>query len=273
MTTVNAGDFLNTPSHSTLHTSTAYKNEANTFSADQTVTGGIITSVGVAIGAYSSVPAGRMLAISAPTQNFGIEVVHSLANSDGIASYNKGEGAAAFYAEITPDSNATVAATGYRLEMRKAVTTPIGYHASDYIGTADPGFKYESALAGGNGFFAVNTHQATPNAPFSGGLILDNQQSGATGNVGFEVRQYQDNLDGFLLRDAQRSNAKSVEVLKDASGGRVRVNKSDGTERATLRAGSSGNRGVVKLWDATLAAFRWAHIDNGAWVISSTEPT
>ncbi len=51
------------------------------------------------------------------------------------------------------------------------------------------------------------------------------------------------------------------------------VTNASGTERARLEPGSAGNRGVVKLWDATLAAFRYAYIDNGAWVIAAAEPT
>ncbi len=46
-----------------------------------------------------------------------------------------------------------------------------------------------------------------------------------------------------------------------------------GTERASLKGGTSGNRGVLKLWDAALSAYRYAYLDNGSWVISSTEPT
>jgi hypothetical protein len=44
-------------------------------------------------------------------------------------------------------------------------------------------------------------------------------------------------------------------------------------ERVRLEVGSAGNRGAIRLWDATLAAFRYAYIDNGVWVIQAGEPT
>lgn len=53
----------------------------------------------------------------------------------------------------------------------------------------------------------------------------------------------------------------------------VVVTNASGTERARLEKGSAGNRGVVKLWDVTAAAFKYAYIDNGAWVIAASEPT
>lgn len=46
-----------------------------------------------------------------------------------------------------------------------------------------------------------------------------------------------------------------------------------GTERIGIRTGTGGNRGVIKAWDATAAAFKYAYIDNGAWVIANSEPT
>ena len=46
-----------------------------------------------------------------------------------------------------------------------------------------------------------------------------------------------------------------------------------GEERASIKPGTSGNRGVLKMWDATAGAYRYASIENGAWVISSTEPS
>lgn len=46
-----------------------------------------------------------------------------------------------------------------------------------------------------------------------------------------------------------------------------------GTNRTEMSTGTAGNRGVLKMWDATLAAYRYVYIDNGALVISATEPT
>lgn len=46
-----------------------------------------------------------------------------------------------------------------------------------------------------------------------------------------------------------------------------------GTERIAMRTGTGGNRGVLRLWDVTKAAFSYAYLDNGAWVIAASEPT
>jgi hypothetical protein len=233
----------------------------------------VITTGGIAIGSsYTSVPAGRKLAILADG-NYGIEVVHTAASSDGIASYNKGAGAAAFYAELTSDSAATTTAMGYRLEMRKSMTTPIGYIAADYVGLANAAFFYDCQVAGGIGFKATNVHQASPVGPFNGVLVVDNQQSGATGNVGVDIRVYQDDILAYVFRDGQRSNANVVEIKKDVSGAYLDLNKSDGTNRIRLKSGSAGNRGVIRLWDAGAAAYRYAYLNSGAWVIATTEPT
>lgn len=40
-----------------------------------------------------------------------------------------------------------------------------------------------------------------------------------------------------------------------------------------IRSGTAGNRGVIKTYDATAAAYKYAYIDNGAWVIAASEPT
>lgn len=45
------------------------------------------------------------------------------------------------------------------------------------------------------------------------------------------------------------------------------------TDRIALGVGSAGNRGVLKMWDATLAAWRYAYIDNNVWAIAAGEPT
>jgi len=46
-----------------------------------------------------------------------------------------------------------------------------------------------------------------------------------------------------------------------------------GTERSKLGRGTTGNRGYVKLYDATLGAYRYLYIDNGSVVISASEPS
>lgn len=53
-------------------------------------------------------------------------------------------------------------------------------------------------------------------------------------------------------------------IVRDAGGA---------NDRAVLAAGSSGNRGVLRLYDATAAAFKYIYIDNGALVISDTDPS
>lgn len=40
-----------------------------------------------------------------------------------------------------------------------------------------------------------------------------------------------------------------------------------------LKTGTGGNRGVLKIYDATAGAYKYAYIDNGAWVIAASEPT
>lgn len=44
-------------------------------------------------------------------------------------------------------------------------------------------------------------------------------------------------------------------------------------ERARVTPGTSGDRGVLKLWDVGAAAFRYAYLNAGAWVIAAAEPT
>lgn len=52
-----------------------------------------------------------------------------------------------------------------------------------------------------------------------------------------------------------------------------RIGNPGGAEMIGLRRGTSGNRGVLKMWDAALGAYRYAYIENGGWVISSAEPS
>jgi len=44
-------------------------------------------------------------------------------------------------------------------------------------------------------------------------------------------------------------------------------------ERATLKQGTAGNHGVLKLWDPVASAFKYLCVDNGALTLSDTEPT
>lgn len=47
----------------------------------------------------------------------------------------------------------------------------------------------------------------------------------------------------------------------------------DEYELGGLVGGSAGNRPVLKFWDVTANAYKYAYIDNGAWVIASSPPT
>ena len=51
------------------------------------------------------------------------------------------------------------------------------------------------------------------------------------------------------------------------------LSTSFGTIKALMENGSANSRGVHKMWDATAAAWKYAYIDAGAWVIAGSEPT
>ena len=70
MPTVNSSDSLNSPSHSTLHTQAAQKDEANTFTLAQNIgnTGGLQVSGTKVVGAQGAAVADATDAASAITQ-------------------------------------------------------------------------------------------------------------------------------------------------------------------------------------------------------------
>jgi hypothetical protein len=53
----------------------------------------------------------------------------------------------------------------------------------------------------------------------------------------------------------------------------VIFNNDAGVEKGAISTGTAGNRMVLKFYDVTLTAWRYAYIDNGAWVIAVAEPT
>ncbi len=64
-------------------------------------------------------------------------------------------------------------------------------------------------------------------------------------------------------------------IVRDIAGTAVPLNTEFivSPDRAVITEGTSGNRGVLKLWDAGAAAWRYAYLNSGAWVIASSEPT
>jgi hypothetical protein len=59
----------------------------------------------------------------------------------------------------------------------------------------------------------------------------------------------------------------------DVQGDALLLRYYNGVERVSLRNGTGGNRGVLKLWDATAAAYRYLYMDNNQLVVSDAEPT
>ena len=64
-------------------------------------------------------------------------------------------------------------------------------------------------------------------------------------------------------------------ILRDIRGSRApeSQHRLTANNRLSLTRGTSGGRGVLKLYDAGLSAWRYAYLNNGAWTISDTEPT
>jgi len=70
-----------------------------------------------------------------------------------------------------------------------------------------------------------------------------------------------------------KDTANKKRVRLDINSSAIKTYKTDETELGGLIAGSAENRPVLKFWDVTANAFKYAYIDNGAWVISATPPT
>ena len=190
---------------------------------------------------------------------FGFQFNNTLAGANNVAIYRQAQGAPALYLEDTDTNKSTAAAqvdAALRIERRNtgpSAGQARGIDIEDYFSgdsNVGPSLRINANKAGSNPAALVqNTHQAVPNAAFVGHLVIDNQQSGSTGNAGYEVRQYQDNIDGVLLRDGQRSNARVAFITKGSSGGIVGVNSTAGVERARLdgtgvvQAGVPGSTG------------------------------
>jgi len=80
--------------------------------------------------------------------------------------------------------------------------------------------------------------------------------------------------DGAIIEFANADNAKARARIYVGTAGEFRILRgSDEVELGGLTAGTSSNRPVLKMWDVTLAAYRYAYIDNGAWVIDAAAPT
>ncbi len=84
----------------------------------------------------------------------------------------------------------------------------------------------------------------------------------------------------FVMRDSSQSDfwpfafAKGTNLVGLGNGSwQVKGINANSTARGVLGKGTAGNRAVLQMWDATLGAYRYIYIDNGAWVISATEPT
>lgn len=80
--------------------------------------------------------------------------------------------------------------------------------------------------------------------------------------------------DGAIIEFANVDNAKARARIYVGNAGEFRILRgSDEFELGGLVAGSSQNRPVLKFWDVTAGAYKYAYVDNGAWVISDTSPT
>lgn len=116
--------------------------------------------------------------------------------------------------------------------------------------------------------------------------------SGSTGNaIGIEVDVNNEQADGkgsgvTIVSGRSKKPYVGIHVKKGASGANFQtgvfiadsdlplaINNDAGIGRIHLKTGTAGNRGVLKLWDATAGAWKYAYIDNGAWVIAAAEPT
>jgi len=90
------------------------------------------------------------------------------------------------------------------------------------------------------------------------------------GNVGARL-VFNSGLLKFLDPDL---NKQTIQMLVSGSSGAIRILRSvDEYELGSLEAGSSQNRPVLKFWDVTANAYKYAYIDNGAWVIANAPPT
>jgi len=64
-----------------------------------------------------------------------------------------------------------------------------------------------------------------------------------------------------------------VSLLNEPSAGAIRMHRVDESEIGGLYAGSNKDRPVLKFWDVTANAWKYAYINNGAWVIAASMPT
>lgn len=217
---------------------------------------------------------------------FGFQFNNTKAGANNVAIYRQSQGSPALYLEDTNVNMSTAAGqvdAAMRIERRNtgpSAGQARGIDIEDYFSgdpNVGPSLRINANNSGGNPEILVqNTNTTAANAPFVAMLAIDNQTAGSTNNAGYEVRQYQDDIDGFLLRDLQRGNAKVLQLRKGGapgSGGQVWVNNSTGNNRGRFGCGQLGNRGVLTMWDAGSSQFYFAYINSGAWVLSTSEPT
>jgi hypothetical protein len=100
-------------------------------------------------------------------------------------------------------------------------------------------------------------------------------------NNPYGAYHYQTNLPGQGAKSSTDDTGDLMQFLTgtgsvpytDLGGNSLTVLNSANSKGAKMGNGSSGNRGTIRLWDATKGAYYWLYIDNGSLAISASQPS
>jgi len=171
------------------------------------------------------------------------------------------------------------------IELDADGTTAVGTtHIMSLLLGPDVYFKLTAKSDGAGGFTAEEVQSIKPFWIFAAGGMANQDTATAVANydsyqflltssawdAGEVLRSHmfqeivtdKDNYKLQLYRETYPPTTDTLLLTIDQNGAII-----------ALGVGSAGNRGVIKVWDVTKAAFAYWYSDNGVWTYAAAEPT